>query len=206
MKKVAEGSHARVQNILDRIMADAQKKADEIEIKAKGERDSILADAKEKAEKIKAEILANAEKKAKAEKDRIVADARIRARKAELKAREETIEEAFAMGKLEMEKATTTADYPETLKRLIRESISIVGKGSLELVLNSRDKKLLKAEDLGGMKDVKISSDELPGMGGVIVRAADESVEIDNTIETRLQRGKSDIRKKVAEILFAEGE
>ena len=43
-------------------------------------------------------------------------------------------------------------------------------------------------------------------MGGVIVRTVDGTIEIDNTIETRIEREKSDIRKKVARILFAKGE
>ncbi|MFQ5975094.1 MAG: V-type ATP synthase subunit E [Candidatus Hydrothermarchaeales archaeon] len=205
MEGSTDAPSVQVQNIIDKIMDDAQKKAKEIEDKAKEEKNSVLADAKEKGEKTKAEIIANGEKKAKAEKDRIIADARVRARKVTLKARERVIEEAFAKATKEIGKATATKGYQETLKRLIQESISIVGKGSIELVLTSRDKKQLKAEDLEGMKDVSISSDELPSMGGVIVRKVDGSVEIDNTIETRIQRGKSDLRRKAAEILFDEG-
>ncbi len=205
MEGSTKAPSVQVQNIIDKIMDDAQKKAKEIEDKAKEEKNSILAEAKEKGEKTKTEILANAEKKANAEKDRIVADARVRARKATLKAGEEVIEEAFVKAMQEIEKATATKGYQKTLKRLIQESISLVGKGCVELVLTSHDKKLLKAEDLEGMGDVRISSDELPGMGGVIVRTVDGTVEIDNTIETRMQRGKSDLRKKVAAVLFAEG-
>ncbi len=196
----------QVQKIIDKISDDAQKKAKEIEDKAKEEKNSILAEAKEKGEKTKSEILANAKKKAKAETDRIVAEARVRARKEALKAREEAIEEAFIKATQEIEKATATLAFQKTLMRLIQESISLIGKERIELVLTSHDQKLLKAGDLEGMGNVRISSEKLPGMGGVIVRTVDGSVEIDNTIETRIQRGKPDLRKKVAEVMFAEGE
>ena len=102
MEGSTKAPSTQVQNIIDKIMDDAKRKANEIEDKAKEENNSILADAKEKGEKTKTEILANAEKKAKAEKDRIVADARVKARKEALKAGEEAIEEAFSRGKQEI--------------------------------------------------------------------------------------------------------
>lgn len=196
----------QVQNILDKISSDAGRKAKEIEDKAREEENTILANAKAEGEKIKAEILANAEKKAKAEKDRIVADARVKARKESLKASEEAIEEAFSNSMEKMEKATSTSSYEKTLKRLIQESTTIVGKAKKEIVLTARDKKLITAEDLEGLDNVSVSSEELQGMGGVIVRTEDGIVEIDNTLETRIYREKSEIRKKVAAVLFVKGE
>ncbi len=204
MEGSTKAPSVQVQNIIDKITDDAQKKAKEIEDTAKEEKNSILAEAKEKGEKTKTDILANAEKKATAEKDRIVAEARVKARKVALKAREEVIEEAFTRGRDEIEKATAHPDYQKTLKRLIQESISLAGEGNLEIVLTARDKRILKAEALQGMENVKISSEKLPGMGGLIVRTTDRTIEIDNTIETRIEREKSDLRKKVAAVLFAE--
>ena len=42
----------------------------------------------------------------------------------------------------------------------------------------------------------------IDAIGGVILKTADGSVEVNNTIEARLERFKSILRSEVAEILF----
>ncbi|MFQ6136642.1 MAG: V-type ATP synthase subunit E [Candidatus Hydrothermarchaeales archaeon] len=199
---IEKPSPTQVQKIVDRILDDARRKAQEIEDDAKEEENAILAEAREKANKVKNEILSKAEKDAKFEKERIIADARVKARRSILEAREEMIEMAFSKAIDGIERITTLPEYSKSLKNLILESVSMIGDREVELLLNERDKGLLDGQEFKELRKVKISNECLPNIGGVIARTTDGAIEVDNTVEARLERQKAALRKKVAEILF----
>ncbi|MDY6958290.1 MAG: V-type ATP synthase subunit E family protein, partial [Halobacteriota archaeon] len=55
--------------------------------------------------------------------------------------------------------------------------------------------------EVGGCK-ISLSSDERPGLGGPIVKAEAEHIEVNNTLEERIERFSDSLRTEITQILF----
>lgn len=94
----------------------------------------------------------------------------------------------------------------ESIKRLLKDSISsgIIG-GSFRVKVVERDLKLVKeaVKELGLQKDL-IASEIIPEdyLGGLIIENEDSSVAIDNTYRTRLERAIRIILRELNKEIF----
>lgn len=209
-----------VEKILSHIEAKAETEASQTLNEARAEADKIISAAREKAEREAEKIISNGERDASLEAQRIMAETRIDVRRRMMDAQEEAIGASLEASRKVLEELAEkgtwdTFDYRETLFNLAASASEIVPGKKLGLVFNERDRKALNQKALGELaefvreetgKDASLTvlDETSPGIGGVVVRDLEKSVEVDHTLETKLNRLKERIRVDVAKILFGD--
>ena len=197
--------------IVSSIMSEAQGKADIIMQEANAEIATINADAEKTAESEKNKILENGKKQSDMRYQQIISEAKMNARRAELGAKEDVIEAAFnqAIGELKIKASSGDEEYKDSLSKMIMEATQEIGGNDLILQLNEADTQKFK-DDLSSqgsdsfeIEGIKFTLGEpIDAIGGAILKTANGDIEVNNTIEARLERFKSILRSEVAEILF----
>ena len=195
--------------IVSSIMSEAQGKADIIMQDANAEIATINADAEKTAESEKNKILENGKKQSDMRYQQIISEAKMNARRAKLGAKEEVIEAAFnqATGELKAKAADGDDEYKDSLAKMIQEAASEIGHNDLIIHLNEADtnkfKQDLSSEDSFEIDGIKFTLGEpIKAIGGAILKTSNGDIEVNNTIEARLERFKSILRSEVAEVLF----
>ena len=195
--------------IVSSIMSEAQEKADVIIQDANAEVTAIQANAEKTAEAEKTKILENGKKQSDMRYQQIISEAKMNARRAELGAKEEVIEAAFAKAteQLKNEASSNTEDYKDSLSLMIKEAADEIAGKDLIIQLNEADTNNIKGQLSGSstfqVEDITFTLGEpIDAMGGAILKTSNGDIEVNNTIEARLDRFKSILRSEVAEILF----
>ena len=196
--------------IVSSIMSEAQEKADVIIQDANAEASAITQNAEKTAEAEKTKILDNGKKQSDMRYQQIISEAKMNARRAELGAKEEVIEEAFAKATSQLEEmaSSDSEEYDDSLSKMIKEAVDELGSNDLVIQLNERDTEKFKSQ-LGEnvstfqIDDVNFQIGEpIDTIGGAIVKTKSGDIEVNNTIESRLDRFKSLLRSEVANVLF----
>ena len=195
--------------IVSSIMSEAQEKADVIIQNANAEVSTITAKAEKTAEAEKIKIADNGKKQSEMRYQQIISEAKMNARRAELGAKEEVIEAAFtkATDELKAKAASGDEDYENSLSKMIKEAADELGSKDLILQLNERDTDNMKSQ-LSGVSTFQIDDitfelgEPIEAIGGAVLKTSNGEIEVNNTIEARLERFKSILRSEVAEILF----
>ena len=191
------------------IMSEAQEKADVIIQEVNAEVSAIEAQADKTAEVEKAKILENGKKQSDMRYQQIISEAKMNARRAKLSAKEEIIEAAFekAVSELEQKASSKSADYEDSLIKMIKEAADEIGGDDLIIQLNEADTNQFKGEissdntfDVEGIK-FKLG-EPINAIGGAILKTSNGDIEVNNTIDARLERFKSILRSEVANVLF----
>ena len=188
-----------------------RKQADVIMQEANAEVSAINSKAERTAEAEKTKILDNGKKQSDMRYQQIISEAKMNARRAELGAKEEVIEAAFskATEELKAKASSGDAEYEDSLGKMIKEAADEIGGKDLILQLNEADTQKFKDDlssqgsdsfELGGIKFTL--GEPVDTIGGAILKTANGDIEVNNTIEARLDRFKSILRSEVAEILF----
>ena len=195
--------------IVSSIMSEAQGKADVIMQEANAEIATINADAEKTAESEKNKILENGKKQSDMRYQQIISEAKMNARRAKLGAKEEVIEAAFnqATGELKAKAADGDEEYKDSLAKMIQEAANEIGTNDLIIHLNEADtnqfKKDLSSAESFEIEGIKFTLGEpIKAIGGAILKTSNGDIEVNNTIEARLERYKSILRSEVAEVLF----
>lgn len=190
-------------------MSEAQEKADVIIQEVNAEVSAIEAQADKTAEVEKAKILENGKKQSDMRYQQIISEAKMNARRAKLSAKEEIIEAAFekAVSELEQKASSKSADYEDSLIKMIKEAADEIGGDDLIIQLNEADTNQFKGEissdntfDVEGIK-FKLG-EPINAIGGAILKTSNGDIEVNNTIDARLERFKSILRSEVANVLF----
>ena len=190
-------------------MSEAQGKADIIMQDANAEIATITANAEKTAESEKNKILENGKKQSDMRYQQIISEAKMNARRAELGAKEEVIEAAFdkATDDLKDIASSGSEEYDDSLTKIIKEAVDEIGSKDLIIQLNEADtnkfKSQLDSSSTFQIDDVKFQLGEpIDTIGGAIVKTKNGDIEVNNTIESRLERFKSVLRSEVADVLF----
>ena len=194
--------------IVSSIMSEAQGKADVIIQDANAEVSAIQAKAEKTAEIEKTKILENGKKQSEMRYQQIISEAKMNARRAKLDAKEDVIEAAFsqATGELKQKAADGNDDYKDSLSKMIKEAADEIGSDDLIIQLNEADTNVFKQElssntfELDGIKFQL--GEPIKTIGGAILKTSNGDIEVNNTIEARLERYKSILRSEVADVLF----
>ncbi|MBO7735156.1 MAG: V-type proton ATPase subunit E [Methanobrevibacter sp.] len=195
--------------IVSSIMSEAQGKADAIIQDANAEASAITQNAEKTAEAEKIKILDNGKKQSDMRYQQIISEAKMNARRAELGAKEEVIEAAFnqAVGELKIKASSGDAEYDDSLTKMIKEAADELGSKDLIIQLNENDTKKFK-DQLSGVSTFQIEDitfelgEPIDTIGGAVLKTSNGDIEVNNTIEARLDRFKSVLRSEVADILF----
>jgi V/A-type H+-transporting ATPase subunit E len=209
-----------VDRIISHIEAETENEASEILLKAQAEADKIKKAAQEKIEREAERILSNGKRVASLEGQRIIAETKIDVRRKRMDAQEEAIAKSFEEARKVLEELAEKGKwdkfvYKDILFNLIVSAAEVVAGNKLELVFNQRDRKTFNKTRLKEVselvkkrtgKDISLALTEetMQFLGGVIVRDREKSMEVDNTLETKMNRLKETIRVDVARILFGD--
>lgn len=190
-------------------MSEAQGKADIIMQEANAEIATITADAEKTAESEKNKILDNGKKQSDMRYQQIISEAKMNARRAELGAKEEVIEAAFDKATDELKNIASSGsdEYDDSLSKMIKEAVDELGSKDLIIHLNEADtnkfKSQLDSSSTFQIDDINFQLGEpIDTIGGAIVKTKSGDIEVNNTIESRLERFKSVLRSEVANVLF----
>ena len=152
-----------------------------------------------------ASILESANKQAETEKRKILGAADVGARNKSLQLVETTINRVFETALSDFEKKTKGKEYQNSLKIFLEESIDALRSNSITVSANSRDLKHLKGIVAKVSKERKIrinlESKTIRCVGGLRASSTNGSIIFDNTVEARLARWKSLLRKQIADMI-----
>ena len=209
-----------VDKIISHIEAEAEKEISEILLKAQEEADKIRKAAQEKAERQTERILSNGRRAASLEGERIIAETKVDVRRKRMDAQEEAIAASFggakkALGELAEKGKWDNFVYKNIMFNLIGSASEVVAGSKLELAFNQRDSRTFNKRMLGELttfvkkrtgRDISLTRTDkaIKCLGGVVVRDLEKQVEVDNTLEAKLNRLKESIRVDVAKILFGD--
>ena len=195
--------------IVSSIMSEAQEKADVIIQDANAEASAIQAKAEKSAEVEKTKILENGKKQSDMRYQQIISEAKMNARRAKLGAKEEVIEAAFEKATAELKEKAASGDeeYDDALTKMIKEAADELGSKDLIIQLNEADTNKFK-DQLSDVSTFQIEDitftlgEPIDAIGGAVLKTSNGDIEVNNTIEARLDRFKSILRSEVAEVLF----
>ena len=129
------------EKIVSSILSDAKFKADSVLEEAEKKSNSILEEGEKISLMEKEKILEDSKKQSTMRYQQIISEAKMNSRRMELDAREEVIEESFkkAEEKLGEIASSDSAEYKESLKKIIMEAALEIGGGELVIFLKQED-------------------------------------------------------------------
>jgi V/A-type H+-transporting ATPase subunit E len=209
-----------VDKIISHIETQAEKEISETLLKAQEEADTIAKAAQEKAKREAERVLSNGKRAASLEGQKIIAEARINVRRKRMDSQEEAIVASFKAAQKALEELAEKGkrdnlSYKDIMFNLIVSASEIVAGNKLELAFNKRDSKTFNKETLTEVREsikkrtgketsLSLTDDTIQCIGGVVVRDLENQVEVDNTLETKLNQLKDNLRVDVAKILFGD--
>ncbi|WP_027623246.1 V-type ATP synthase subunit E [Clostridium lundense] len=197
---------ANLDNLISKIMSDANGKAEEIIEGAKKQEKDIISQQVSKAEKEKEEIIKKAHIEGNSRKERIISNAHLFVRNRKLETKGQVIEKVYveALDKLNKLPQEVYLDF-------IKESLlSLNIDGDENLILSSNDKYIKEElinkvnEELkknGRKGEIKISSEKRDFIGGFIL--SKNGIEINNTFEALIFSLRDELEPRIIKMLFS---
>jgi len=195
-----------IERIKERILEDANKKAQELKDKAHDEAKAISKEATKKAKNKKDEIIEIAKKEAAILKKRLIASAQIDGNKDKFNSKQGLVDEAFEKAISSLCKLPDLS-YERVLIDIILQIAEI---GDEEILLNDNDKKRIGEKFISNLnKDLKkkglkgmtvLSKQAINISGGVVLKSG--NIEINGSFEALLRMKKEYIEPEVYKILF----
>ncbi|MBM4241158.1 MAG: V-type ATP synthase subunit E [Euryarchaeota archaeon] len=201
------------EKIVESILSDSHTKADDIIKQAEERASKIIKKGEINAQKEEMDILENANKEADIRFQQIMSDAKLNSKRNILEARENIMEKTFQKAEEDLRKVASTEseEYINSLVKLIKEASLEISGGSLEIFLKEEDVGKIEgslsnlekeiSEETGNETTLNIGG-IIDTIGGVCVKTADGNVEVNNTIEARMERFRGVLRLEVAKVLF----
>ncbi|MFA4662723.1 V-type ATP synthase subunit E [Pyrococcus kukulkanii] len=191
--------------IIQEINREAEQKVKYILEEAHKEAEKIKEEARRKAEARAEWILRKAKTQAELEKQRIIANARLEVRRKKLAVQEKLIREVIEEVKKRL-RELPQEEYFETIKVLLKSAVQELGEKKVRVYSNERTLSLIASridELRAELEDVSIEIGEaIETIGGVVVENEAGDIRIDNTFEARMERMDSEIRSRIAKVLF----
>ena len=201
--------------LIEALLSEAHETAEKIIQDVKKTVQGTLEEQRKKGRERARENVISIDKKAQKDsviiKLRDIASAESKAKWLILEKKHALIENVLNQVKDELYTRIKTDKYANVLENLIVEGGIIVGATDLEVILNERDSTLpldldRLAEKIGEKtgKKTKItkSAKKIDAIGGAIIQTTDGKIVMNNTFEAMLNNSKSEIRFKIAQILF----
>jgi V/A-type H+-transporting ATPase subunit E len=196
-----------IENITGRIQADADAEIAQIRQDATAQVEQIQADYETLSRQEAEEIVEKGQKMADERGARLVSAAQMEAKKMTLAAKQEVLDEAFALA---LEKLTKLPEeeYVTLLANLIVKASST---GHEQVILNQVDrarygvKVCVKAneqlEAAGKVGGITLSEQTRPIQGGLLL--SNGAVEVNCALETLVRLSRTELTREVSELLFS---
>jgi len=208
-------SESRQEALIEKILHDAKKEADEtIERSrktAQGVLDEKREEAKKKAEGESESLVKASEGQARSIVESSIANSRIRMNWVILSEKEKIIERVFGEVKEKLREFTRTNEYDKILESLIEEGAVAAGGGELQVHLNSYDYQRNLALDqlsdnvekaTGVRTMLRKATDPANTIGGALIKSKDGKVAVDNSLEAVIESRRKDLEPKISTLLF----
>ncbi|MGZ4159895.1 MAG: V-type proton ATPase subunit E [Methanobacteriaceae archaeon] len=204
---------AGAEKIVESILSESHSRADDIIKEAEKQASEIIERGNIEVQKNKNEIFENAHKEADIRFHQIISDAKLNSKRKILEAREQLMEKTFHKAEQELKKkaSSDSDDYINSLKKLTKEASVEIGGGSLEIFLKTEDVPKIEgalgpiaeevSKETGNNTTLKLG-ETIDTIGGVSVKTENGNIEVNNTIEARMERFRSLLRLEVAKVLF----
>jgi vacuolar-type H+-ATPase subunit E/Vma4 len=206
---------SEMHGIVDRILDDSRKKAKSIIKEARKSADMMLEKQKESARQKAGEKVSSMLKKTESDlatiRGTVFTDVRRKASWTVLYEKERLVTNVLDEVKTKLEALSQSKKYISVLETFIVDAGTVLGGGTLEVLLNKRDSTLpLKLNELAKAitektekkTQLKLSKQKIETFGGAVVKTVDDKIVADNTFEAILKRREKELRFKIARILF----
>ena len=194
-----------IEKITGRIAADAQQEIAAMKAKAEAEASEIKKQYAQRADQETKLILERGRKDADEREERLASVAQLEARKLTLAAKQQVLEETFALA-LDKLLNLPEKEYIQLLANLI---VKASQNGSEQVIFSQKDRPRYgkqavgRANELLGDKGhLTLSADCRPIQGGFIL--SDGDVEVNCTFETLVRLQRRELDSQVAKVLFPE--
>ena len=188
-------SNSSGQNIIEKILADANAQAKEIVDAARAEYDAAIESALQKAEKETSAALKTAEDEAAKAASKEISAAEMKAKKMILEQKQACLMDVVSTAKSKLD-SLNDDEYKVIIFDMLGKAVSDPGA---EVVFSASDKAKLEKEALS--KGFKVSDETRDINGGFIVKKGD--IEYNYSFESIISVEKENIEQIAAEILFA---
>lgn len=207
-----ESSH---QDIVNRILKDANEEAEEIVKNAKTSAESLLEkqrqSGRDDAQKQANIILKRAQNDADIIQGKTSSDIRRQASWSVLSEKNRLIQKVIDEAKNRLFDIEKTPQYVQFLEKLTLDAGSVLGGGELMVLLNQKDSKLQssfsklakKITEATGVKTNLSRSEQDLATSGILIKKVENKIFVDNTIEAIFKRQEKQLKLKIAKILFA---
>ncbi len=195
-----------LEDIINRILSDAKKAADDIKAEATAEADKIKNEAKVEADAKKAALIAEAKTEAERESKRLLSLARLEAKNAVLAKKRSMIDSVFA-GALSKVQSLPKEEYEGLVKKMILASSL---EGDEEIILSPSDKDKMgegfvkdvnaALKTKGNKAELKLSKESRKTDGGFILKSG--KIEINSTFPVLIEMLRESIEPRVIGVLF----
>lgn len=195
---------SNINHIIDKIIEDAEKKAQDIEKQEQEKADAVLAKAQKNADQKFQSILEEYQKECEEEKTRFLATNDLEFRKDILSAKQEVLDQVFQSAYEQLMELEDQA-FLALAEKLLKEAI-ITGSEVIEPA--QRDKELITQQFVdkvnGSLPNGKLTlSDKTAQLGGdrgfVVISGG---IEIDCTMKNLVKQAKEQLETEVSQILF----
>jgi len=190
------------------IMTEARGEAEQVLAEAKSKADATLKHAQERANAERKEILERAKQEAERIRSQKIASTQLKARTLQLESREKLLNKVYTTAFQELPSIQQWTDYEEIARNLLREAINQLRSDDVQIRADDRTMAHFSdrfLDELSRELNVQIKrGDPLTKATGVIVETSNGRVQIDNTLETRLQRMWNEMRSPVYHRLMGE--
>src|SRR5919109_247911 len=165
-----------------------------------------LEDSRTKLEAEYNRILEGARKQGDNLKRQIVGSSRLAARNKQLILIETAVNDTFEKARTILASSNKENSYRILTTKILKDSIRMIDSKELIVECNKNDIELIEKVIADSFNEnnkvkIKISDHTINAIGGIRVKSADGSMTFDNTLDSRIERLKPLIRKKIAQML-----
>ncbi|MGC9348802.1 MAG: V-type ATP synthase subunit E [Anaerolineae bacterium] len=200
-----------VESLTEDIMSGAERDRQRILKDAEMRAESILAQARREAEAEKASLIEDAETEAARVKQQAQNAAELEVRAIKMEKREDLLNQVFEQASDRMSDPDDIEDYAQILEGLIEDAGQhIRGRSALVILADAKSRGYLDDGVLARLSDVlecdlSLAKDDLaPPAVGVVIESIDGRIRYDNTLQTRLERMRRALRPVVYRILMGD--
>jgi vacuolar-type H+-ATPase subunit E/Vma4 len=193
-----------VEEIIERIRADAAGEVERIQRDAAAGEEQILTAGRAASEREAAEIVAEGRREAARRRRKEIAQARLSARARLRACREAGIDRAFAEAERRIAALKSSEEYPAVLRRLILEGREVVGGGPITVLCREEERGavVIACGRIEGVAIAPLDEDDGGRDGGVVVIAGRSRC--DQRFFSRIARMREGLTGRAAAILFEE--
>jgi V/A-type H+-transporting ATPase subunit E len=191
------------QAILSQAQIEAQRVLDEAEVRA----ERTLEQTEEEVEAEAARILERARTAAESMRRQMAATAQLEAQNLRLRRREEILNRAFEAARERLSSLPAQPGYRDLVRELVREGVARLG-GHTDRVIVRADPETQVLLEEGLLSHIAESFQVQLELGppltwgtGVVLETAEGHRRYDNTLESRLERMREDLRTSVYRLL-----